>query len=366
MKIESFSPAVEAELISFLNTVGTSNRGFSVLGYHYPSYLRMLQHVLGPGTTCCSFIARCPRTSAIRGFLPGMLRTINGQACYNSLPFFGPNAGVLCLARDPDEEREISASLIHAAVAAAREKRALTAVFYTCFNPFADPASEFATRFLSESFPGCIQVPKTTHFLTLAGTDALRFPSTIRYDLKKAEQARVVVTRGCPADKLEQLYAIYVRNCLDQGIPRKPFDCLQMLHQASITESTVHFYTASIGDDLVGGLITLWGPLTVSYYLPCSRREYRAQQPGTLAIAHAMQHATEHGRSIWNWESTSEQSTGVAHFKRKWGSETATYNILVVTIEDEAKIRTMTPQTLSLAFPFYYVYPWSLLQGVHA
>lgn len=363
MNIQPLHPGMEAELTDFLNSLATTSHAPSVLGYHYPAYLQMLQQVLGSGTSNCSFIARCPRNAAIRGFLPGLIHQSSGGCCYNSLPFFGPNAGVLSDAEDPDEERAVSVPLIEAAISAARNRNALTAVFYTRFDPFPNPVAASPGLWLTERHPDVIQVSKTTHFLPLNAAISASFPSTIRYDLRKAVQAGVVISSGCPAEQLEELYDIYVQNCLDHGIPLKPFDCVQRLHQASLTDRTIQFYTAKVGSDLAGGLITLWGPVTVSYYLPCSRREYRTLQPGTLAIAHAMQHAADHGRRIWNWESTSEHSNGVAHFKSKWGSSKAQYQVLVVPLQGPAAFQGISPEQLAREFPFYFVYPYSLLQG---
>lgn len=363
MNIQPLHHGMEAELTDFLNSLGKTSQAPSVLGYHYPAYLEMLQHVLGSDTINCSFIARCPQTDAIRGFLPGLIHQFSGRSCYNSLPFFGPNAGVLSDVQNRDEEQAVSVPLMEAAISAAQVRNALTAVFYTRFDPFPGSDAAYMCEWLAERYPDVIRVPRTTHFLPINTSTLADFPSTIRYDLRKAAQAGVVISSGCAAEQVEELYGIYVQNCLDHGIPLKPYHCVQKLYQASLTDPTIQFYTAKVGSELAGGLITLWGPATVSYYLPCSRRDFRTLQPGTLAIAHAMHHAATNGRSIWNWESTSEQSTGVAHFKSKWGSSKAQYQILIVPLQAPATFQRITADQLAREFPYYFVYPYSLLQG---
>lgn len=363
MNVQPLLPGMEAELTDFLNSLARTPLASAVLGYHYPDYLQMLQQVLGSGTSNCSFIARSPQNGAIRGFLPGLIHQSGGHSCYNSLPFFGPNAGVLSDAQNPAEEQAVALPLIEAAITSAHDQNAISAVFYTRFAPEPNPDATVTRTTLAQRCPELIVIPKTTHFLPLDNPPSANFPSTIRYDLRKATQGGIVISNGCPAEQLKDFYAIYVQNCLDHGIPQKPFDCLLNLHQTSLKSPTVHFYTAHAGTELVGGLITLWGPVTVSYYLPCSKREYRTLQPGTLAIAHAMQHAAAHRRRLWNWESTSEHSTGVAHFKNKWGSSRAQYEILILPLQGPAAFQGITPEQLASEFPFYFVYPYSLLQG---
>ena len=363
MNIQPLSVGMENELSEFLNSLANKTQAPSVLGYHYPAYLNMLRQILGSGTSDCSFVAKCPRSGAIRGFLPGLIHQSGGRSCYNSLPFFGPNVGVLSNAENTEDESSISVSLVETAIAAARNQKAITAVFYTRFDPLNHANTVSPAAWLATRYTDLITIPKTTHFLPLVEAPSIPFPSTIRYDIRKAAEAGVQICNGCAVEQLPELYEIYVQNCVDHGIPRKPFDCVQRLHEISLKESTVQFYTAKKNEELAGGLVTLWGPVTVSYYLPCSKANLRSFQPGTLAIAYAMQHATKHGRRIWNWESTSENSSGVAHFKRKWGSSTSNYQILIVPMIEKNNFNELMADELARDFPYYFVYPYSLLPG---
>jgi hypothetical protein len=286
-----------------------------------------------------------------------MIHRSNEDACYNSLPFFGPNVGVLASTSNPDEYAHLAAELTATAIDLARDASALSAVFYSAFNPNDVPLRNPAI----DSRTDVVRLAKHTLYIRLNQQTPPDWPATIRYDLRKGLRAGVEVSSEYSPDYLDPIFEIYRQNCHDYGIPPKPRRCLKVLHERSQHSRSIRCYTARLAGQVIGGLIVFHGLQTVSYYLPCSLREYRELQPGSLLIDVACRDAATAGMRFWNWESSPDDAPGVRHFKKKWGSESSSYEICVVPLADTDRLTYLQPHELADRFPYYFVYPYELL-----
>ncbi len=347
----------DGEVDAFLDRVGEAANGAAVLGYHYPVYRDMLEEVLQPGAEACYLAARSAATGQLRGILPGFMKHTCGMSCYNSMPFFGPNVGPLAVARDGDHYPVVADALYAAAIDHAREQGAVTAVFYSPFNPAGAPLGPPP---LADD-AAVIRVDRSTQYVDLTGLSEPNWPADIRYDLRKAHGAGVEVATGVELHEVGNMFEIYKANCAQYGIPLKPRACLERLVAAARVSRRVRTYSAKWNGKMIGALIVLWGPKTASYYLPCSIAEHRALQPGTLLIDHACRDAIAHGIRYWNWESSPEREGGVYRFKKKWGSIELAYSVTVVPLASLDSLRALGAEGIAEAFPFFYVFPFDRL-----
>ncbi|MBI3298606.1 MAG: GNAT family N-acetyltransferase [Elusimicrobia bacterium] len=336
-----------------MDALGGSTASASVLGYHYPENRDMLLRVLSKGTEAC-FIGAWSADGELQAVLPGMLHRAGGRACYNSLPFFGPNAGVLASAEDPARYAGLARALTLAAVELARGEQALSAVFYSPFNPEGLPLPNPA---LDEDLKP-LRVPRTTLFTSI-GAEA-EWAADIRYDIRKAEKAGVTVQEGIAADAVGRVYEIYAKNCADFGIPLKPRECIE--HLCRFGGKRVAAYTARLEGEIIAALIVLRGPRTASYYLPCGDSKHRALQAGSVLIERAVRDARDAGLTYWNWEASPDKEGGVYRFKRKWGAQESGYEVSVVPLVDDGVLKEIGSKGLADDFPFYFVYPYAALQ----
>jgi hypothetical protein len=354
-RLELLRPEHDEELVSFLDSLADCPAGPIVLGYHYPENREMLLRVLGPDSHSCYLAARSRATGEIRAALPGMVKQTAVGACYNSLPFFGPNVGVLAAADDSEEYRLLALELTAAALDHARQCGAVTAVFYSAFNP----TGVDLRNPMFDSLPGVIRVRRTTLYLRLPQSGEPVWPSAARRNVAKALRNGVQVTdRISPAD-LDRIYDIYSCNCAERGIPLKPRICIHAMSSAS--SGRVRTYTASLDNRIIAALMVLWGPQTASYYLPCVDHEHSSLQPLPLLINYACSDAIQHGKRFWNWEGSPGQASGVYRFKQKWGSVELPYEVVVVPLMDVARLRALGAKQLAALFPFYFVYPYHQL-----
>ncbi len=344
--VRQLTPADDLLLASFLNDLGKTNP--SVLGYHYPVYRNMLEHC-GVGI---SVSLGCFLNNALVGYMPAFLKKSGNESTFSSMPFFGPNAGVICN-YEADNCSEIHERLITASLKLAEENNAVSASYYT---PFLNNDAE---KHFAQALPDAHVIDKHTTYIDLTSYEP---DSSLRYDLRKAENAGVKIIAPRGEEDVLALNEIYQKNCIDYGIPPKSLECLRYLINQSAEGGNTTTWLAMLDNKIVAGLIMIFAPGTASYYLPCSMHEYRSQQPSTLLINHAMLHARNRGIKYWNWESSPSKESGVYKFKKKWGSIDGSYKIFVNPLRKEEYFREQGIKGISERFPYYFVFPFNVLQ----
>ena len=354
--LDRLTPDHDEEYARFLDDVSARPGGAGVLGYHTPEYRRMLLGALQPGTEDVSFLARDRRDGRIVAALPGMLKTAGGLACYNSLPFFGPNVGILMADADPSSCRAVAELLTTAAIQAAASAGAVTAVFYSGFRPAGGPVENPAF----DAWP-VVRIPRATLFQKLPLSGEPDWPSTRRYDVRKAIQCGVTTKAGVLDDaEFDRFWGMYGDNCRERDIPAKPKAALKELCRPE-NAHRVRTYLAFRHEKIVAGLMMMWSKSTASYYLPCVDPEFTSSQPQPLLIDVACRDAIQSGLQYWNWESSPNPESGVYKFKRKWGATELGYEIVVVPFVEGRALSEIGRERLAQLFPFYFVYPYDRL-----
>lgn len=332
--------------LDFLERLGEKNS--SVLGYHYPFYRDMLVKInIGE-----PLYLGCWKNNHLVGMLPGFLKVSDIGTVYSSLPFFGPNAGVLC-DNTKDDYRRIHSELLNYLLHYLREN--IDMISASIYTPFLFKSFDIYDEILDDA----IQVRKDTLFLDL---NDIEWNSKLNYDIRKAKKAGVKIDTNVTDDRVKILYNIYKENCIDYGIPVKPFPAIDFLLKQGIDAGGVKSYFAIYNDSIIAALVVLWGPITVSYYLPCSLQKHRSLQANTLLIDYAIGDAHNSGLRFWNWEASPSKDSGVYKFKKKWGALDEEYRIYVKAFGDEQKIKLIGKEKILRFFPFYYVYPFNKLE----
>jgi len=322
-------------------------RSPSVLAYHYPFYRDMLVAIgVGQPVYLGAWL-----DGHLVGMLPAFYRESAAGVVFSSLPYFGPNAGVLCSAEDL--RAGVHAVLLKALLDRANLAGALACSVYT---PFL--FSEFALY--EAAMQDALVVDRATQYLDLS---AAPLNKDLSYDLRKASGHGVEVSQEITSEAIDAFYTVYAQNCRDHGIPVKSRRSVEALTGPGCLGRWTDLYLARHEGQLIGGLLVLRSPQTVSYYMPCTRRDARSLQPGTLLADHAMRNARARGVRFWNWESSPSRTSGVYRFKKKWGSLESAYRIYVQPLRPSGTFDQMSAQGIAEHFPDYYVYPFGLLPG---
>ena len=102
---------------------------------------------------------------------------------------------------------------------------------------------------------------------------------------------------------------------------------------------------------------------TIEYITPVVCKEYRASQPLSFLIFHAMQDAVGRGFRQWNWGGTWRTQHTLYRFKAGFGAIDRPYSYLVVASEESHRRLRAVRRQIGDAFPYYYVYPFAELDG---
>jgi len=345
MEILRIDESWDATLTAFLDQAGQHSP--AALAYHYPFYREALREE-GMGAPYNLLMLE---NGIVYAYLPGFLKQTPLGAVYNSMPYFGANGGVIAFV-PPDRDDPTEAVLEGLEAHLSCEPDLLTSVIHT---PVTGPHATYRA-----AWPDAVVMDRFTQLLDL---DGLEWPAKVRYDLRRSEKLGVTVDETLSPERLSEFYRIYAANCEDAGIAVKSFSMIERLCTRGRDEGHVHIAFALHNERLIGGLMTLMGGATASYYIPCSLPEARSLQPGMVLADHAIQVARNRAMKWWNWEASPGRDSGVYAFKHRWGSREAEYLTLARARQPEQRLREIGADALRAAFPCMFVYPFSRLES---
>jgi hypothetical protein len=98
---------------------------------------------------------------------------------------------------------------------------------------------------------------------------------------------------------------------------------------------------------------------TVEYLTPVIEQRFRAMQPLSFAIWHAMLDAVGAGYRDWNWGGTWTTQHSLHHFKAGWGASERPYSYFVHASPEGLARFTADRERTCGAFPYYFVVPFT-------
>jgi hypothetical protein len=343
IEIEELNADHDAEVEMFLDHLSLETP--AVLAYHYPFYREILT-ALDVGRP---LYLGARLKSELVGLLPALVRETEVGMAICSLPFFGPNAGVLCA---PGRLSSIiHFELISHLLMRARAAKAISCAVYT---PLLSTDFSKYDEFLPDAV--------VDRFTQVNEIGNAQWNGFIRNRLRRAERLAVQVSTDHTPSRFDQFCSIYSQNCRDYGIPLKPRACLERLVAIDVLERHSRIYYAIQNNDVIGALLLLHSPAAVSYYVPCTRHDARNLQPGTLLVDRAFQDMRALGVRIWNWESSPSRDSGVYDYKRKWGAVENGYRIYVWCCRGKDYLRCVGTDQLVQNFPYFFIFPFDRLR----
>ena len=340
--VEELGPSQDADISDFLDHLCRDSP--SVLGYHYPFYRDMLVK-LQVGKPLYLGVRS---NGSLLGILPVFSRQSDIGVVYNSLPFFGPNGGVLC--HGGPSRQEIHQALLANLLDRVRREKALSCSLYT---PFLFGEFRWYEHFQPDA---CVH--RTTLYTDLTNVD---WNSGIKYDLRRARRLGVEISSEVTPGRLAAFYDIYWKTCLDRGIPVKPRASLEFLAGPELLDQRTRIYFALSRDEVIAGLLVVFSRATASYYIPCTRDDFRTLQPGTLLVDRAVSDMRSSGLRFWNWEASPDRESGVYSYKKKWNSIESSYRVYIWCPCGTEALKGIGKDRFRTSFPAFYVYPYDQL-----
>ena len=191
--------------------------------------------------------------------------------------------------------------------------------FYT---PFLYDANTFESAFSPDRV-----IDKFTQYLDLRGFTG--WPSHIRHkSLGRAKSKGVTIRMGTLQD-IPCLVAIYHENYERKGIALKPESYFHQIIEQLCPLGIARFSVAEWENRVVACLVTIQAGITISYNVPCCEQSAQTTQANSLLIDEAVRALIPYGYRFWNWEASPGRDSSVYKFKERWGSQEATYKILI-------------------------------------
>lgn len=324
----------------------------------YPSrpFLAFLKEVTGAALRC--LVAE--QNGAIVGVLPWLEKQNEsyGTIC-NSLPWYG-SYGACTLADGANNtvrERLLSAYAEH--LHAIPDLITATTILSPFENKFIATYSNHLHEQVRDSRIGQItRLPDAGNDLEerLMTVISQKTRNLVRKSLK---QGFALEVRDDDA-AWQFLYEVHHDNMVAIGGKPKPQSHFEALRR-HIPATWRELLLASLDGKPVAALLLLTFNQTVEYITPVIRHEYRSQQPLSFLIWHGMLRGIERGAHWWNWGGTWHTQHSLHHFKAGWGAVDMPYTYLVQTGEGISERLRAEATEISLAFPWFYLYPFHRL-----
>ena len=299
------------------------------------------------------------------GALPTFIMTHQTYgSVLNSLPFYGSNGGLIV---SPQCGTPIAV------------KQALLDAFRDLAIQQHVAISTLITNPLDSTDTRQIDVPHTWRDVRIGqitslpdtrdGDDDLEdrlmssFHKKTRNSIRKASKSDVLVSSSASFDVLRNLAEIHKENIEAIGGLAKPWPVFEAIWDCFEYDRDYKIYTAERRGKLIAALLVFFYNRTAEYFVPGTLADARIYQPMSLLIFEAMKDATKRSLYYWNWGGTWLNQDGVYDFKKRWGTYDKMYYYYVQEYAENSRMRDLTAQELQKAYPYFYVLPYSALDG---
>jgi len=328
--------------------------------YATPEYRAFLQTVV-PGQAC--YLAAL-QDGRLAGVLP-LFRIDDRQhgSVLNSLPWYGSHGGcVLAPGADDgvrfallERYRELAAApdVLSATIVLTPDETAHAENYRRVLQPAAEDARTGQITPLPEPGPD------------LEGRLERTFAQKTRNLARKARRQGFVLAEDDGDEAWDFLHGTHAANLAALGgraKPRSHFEALRSVLPATMRRLLL----AQLHGRTVAALLLLYHHRTVEYFTPVIEHDYRPLQPLSFLIWHGMADAVDRGFRWWNWGGTWASQTSLHHFKAGWGAIDRPYSYLIsATAEGRRRMRA-AKAVLAERFPYYYTFPYAMLEDGHA
>lgn len=351
IEVSALTPALESAYSAFVDQ--QAHRTI----YHTLAFRQFLAQALG--ATPQYLIAH--EDTRIVGVLPCFeaTHTQHGKVL-NSLPWYGSHGGCLVL---PNCAARVRHALLQAYAAAAAQEDVL---FATMILPLDEQAS--APEYAATLRPNVVELrnSQVTHLPAQGPDAAAELEATLwqktRNLVRKARKQDFELGVEDDDAAWEFLGAVHAENMAMIGGRAKPRAHFQAL-RATIPREWRQLFVAKLADEPVAAVLLLRHGMAVEYLTPVIRHEFRSRQPLSFLIWHGMLQAIRDGFRFWNWGGTWATQATLHHFKAGWGAQDQPYSYMVHAKPRALAALRLNRSALSEAYPFFYTYPYHLLDS---
>lgn len=319
--------------------------------FHSVPYKKMLEEFL----SVKSFFLIAKENERIIGALPLFLKKNEEYGnILNSSPFIGSNGGFITDSHlDFMKQREIKQNLLQNVYELAdTENCILSTIISSPFDRdmiFYEDFVKYSYRDYRVSYIKHLNYSFNSPEESILKTVDKRCRNTITRSMKNLEYEY--------SDDFETLFTLHRKNMEGKGA-FKPWIFFKAIKKYFSPDQYELTYALQDGKR-VAGLLVFFFKDTVEYFTPAFNDDFRKEQPTSFLIFHSMKNASQKGFKYWNFGGTRLPSqTGVASFKKSWGSFEYPYYYYTIRHQDSEKILKLSSDVISEHYRWFYVIPF--------
>jgi len=277
----------------------------------------------------------------------------------NSLPFFGSNGGLIAQPESPQTVYDTLDLGIQNTIADLKPS-AVTIVDGIFEN---GPTEKIGDGFDLIVRPRVAQVtplPGAQGAVEVGELLMSSFHSHHRRAIRKGLKSGFQIVHGESEDAIKELYEIHRLDMeTRQGGMPKPSSFVQAVLESFTYDKHYRIYTAKMDGELAAGLLIFYFRNQVEYFFPVVEPKFRALQPLSALIFHAMHDSVVDFESkIWNWGGTRPDQISLRNFKSRWGAEEVAYESRTYVSKNANLSDAAVAASLS-SYPNFFIAPFS-------
>lgn len=264
-----------------------------------------------------------------------------------SVPQPGPHGGIACAAGYNDHE-QIYRTLLDYAIKLSEEKHCSLLTVMT--NPFMNDSSYYREFLLPEyeleNFTQYIYMPDyfadsgEPPYMSKGNTGQInsRDRNDIRRNLKKANDAKILIAESFNPDDLDTWYEIHKRR--HKEIKASPLrrELFSSIFEKMVMTGRAKFLAAYHNKRVVGGCFTIFNNQITDLYMMSTDSELIDFGINYALIDNLLRSTRNSSTTIFNWQSSPSRLSGVYEFKRRWGSRESSYFFFTKVLGDISEI----------------------------
>ena len=280
----------------------------------------------------------------------------------NSVPQAGPLGGIFARAGLAEDLIEGAyRELVSAAEALAGWRDCLS--FTLISNPFSPDTDRYGRYFhptyVLTNFAQYTPVPEIAPEGRVMLQDSHRRNNLAR-NLRRAEQAGVVLESAATSSPLDEWYEIHLRRHRELGVAPLPRALFSGILDTLGPRGKAELLLARLEGKVISGCMYIRHRAIQDVFLLAMDSSCARFSPNYLITDHSIRRAAASGVRIYNWQSSPDRQGGVYRYKEQWGAREASYSFLTLLLCPTERIARLGPDVLRKAYSGHFVVPYGV------
>jgi hypothetical protein len=283
-----------------------------------------------------------------------------------SSPLPGSYGGIASECLPPEEAEHLSFELLRTFTETARMQRASLATIISA--PFhGDPerwSRVHPPAYLHENFFQYLDLTEPLG-ASLNSKGRSNLKRKIRLARESGFEVEVVDSTSPPLKARElvpEWHKVHVARMKEIGARPIPQSMFVAIVGRLLPKNKALIILAKSAGELIGGGIFIGQHAIWDVYMMSSRSSGFEGHINSLITLTAIEHLTQKGVRLLNWQGSSSRDSGVYRYKAEWGSREGRYHYLTYETGETRALKSLTPEAIRNAYGWRFVLPYRALE----